>query len=245
MTLSSGLKACGLIGAKAKGMEIHDYISQKGLLKKDVVLGTALVDMYAKCGLLGKAQGVFNTLPLRDVVLWNSLITGHARLGEIEDVLCLFERMRREGGKPNSITFVSVLNACSHAGLIERGHEYFEFMTKDCGIAPTIEHHTCMVDLLGRAGQIERAIATMKETTFHPNVVLWLTVLGSCRKWRNLELGRHAFEEVIKLDDKEGGAYVCMANMYVDANMHEHAMKIEAMRARREAWKVRKLQVQL
>ena len=158
-------------------------------------------------------------------------------------MLCLFERMRRRGGKPNSITFISVLNSCSRVGLIE-GHTYFELMTNDSSITPTIEHHTCMVDLLGRAGQIERAIATMKKTTFHPNVVLWLTVLGSCRKWRDLELGRHAFEEVIKLDDKEAGAYVCMANMYVDANMQKDAIKIEAMRVRNEAWKARKLEME-
>ena len=117
ITLSSSLKACGLIGAKDKGIEIHNYITRKDLLEKDVVLGTALVDMRAKCGLLAKAHRVFDTLPVRDAVLWNSLITRHAKLGEIDCVLCIFERMRREGGKLNLITSISVLNACSHVGL--------------------------------------------------------------------------------------------------------------------------------
>eukprot|EP00250_Pteridium_aquilinum_P025585 c31136_g1_i1 orf=2-325(-) len=108
--------------------------------------------MYAKCGLLSKAQEVFDDIPVPDVISWTALITGYAQLGDIKDVIRIFDGMRGESNKPDLVTFVTVLNACSHAGLVEKGKTYFQAMSEDYGIAPTLKHHTCMVDLLGRAG---------------------------------------------------------------------------------------------
>ena len=219
MTLASSLKACGSVGAAEKGKELHLEILRKGLLKRDLILGTALVDMYAKCGMLRRAQDVFNNLPYRDIVLWNSLISGYAQVGEIESVLGSFEEMRVEGRKPDQVTFVSVFNACSHAGFVDCGQAYFIAMSKDYGIAPIPEHHMCMVDLFGRAGQLERAVGVVNIAPCHPNVMLWRTVLGACRKWGDVDLGRKAFEQAVWLGEKEAATYICAYNIYADASI--------------------------
>eukprot|EP00250_Pteridium_aquilinum_P034829 c8177_g1_i1 orf=2-427(+) len=141
--------------------------------------------MYAKCGVLAKAQEVFDELPVRDTLTWTALITGYAQQGETENALYYFDRMRESGVTPDPITFLSVLNACSHAGLVDKGQTYYEAMCVDHGLVPSVKHHACIVDLLGRAGQLDRVVAMMKKTPFQPTIVMWLTVLTACRKWGN------------------------------------------------------------
>jgi pentatricopeptide repeat protein len=219
MTFASSLKACGSAGAADMGRKLHLEILRKGLLRMDLILGTALVDMYAKCGMLKNAQDAFDNLPYRDLVLWNSLISGYAQVGEIGDVLGTLEEMRVEGRQPDEATFVSVLNACSHAGLVDSGQAYFIAMNEDYGIAPIAEHHMCMVDLFGRAGQLKGALRLLNIAPCHPNVMLWLTVLGACKKWGDVDLGRTAFHQAIWLGEKEAATYICAYNMFADAEL--------------------------
>lgn len=236
ITLASSLKACGNVGAPYKGGEIHAEVARKGLLKRDLILGTALVDMYAKCGLLPKALDVFDTLSARDIVSWNALVRGYAQLGEVENVLRIFERMRDEGVHSDPITFISILNACSHAGLVDKGHIYFDIMSKDYGITPNLEHHLCMLDLLGRAGQLDTAIAMMKKAPVHPSITMWRTVLGACRKWGDVEIGREAFKQALQLEENEAGTYLCMYNVYADAGMQENAKNVDPMDLLKQAY---------
>ncbi|KAI5066600.1 hypothetical protein GOP47_0019224 [Adiantum capillus-veneris] len=266
------LKACGITGAVDVGKKIHDEIVNQDLLGKDVVLGTALVDMYAKCGVLTKAQRILDELPVRDVVSWSSLIAGYAQQGQGEQALNCFRRMQkediapnnvswnaligayaqqghaeealdcfqwmqREGISPDEITFVCVLNACSHSGLVDEGQTYFEIMSKKYGIKSNLEHHICMIDLFGRAGDFDKAMKVIKEMPSSDYWPVWSALLGACRKWGNVNLGRMAFEHAIQVDKREAAAYVCMANIYAAAGMHEDARKIEEMRVKNRAWK--------
>jgi pentatricopeptide repeat protein len=197
------LKACARIGASDRGAEIHAMVETRGLLAKNPI-GNTLVDMYAKCGLLGKAQQVFEKLPMRDVVTWTALMSGYARIGESDCVFHSLDEMLGEGVKPNPVTFLVVLNACSRRGLFGRCQTYFEAMSEEHGIAPTVEHLGCMVDLLGRAGRIHSAFIMAKRMPFAPNIVLWRSVLGACRSSGNVSFGKHVFGHEFYISSNTG-----------------------------------------
>lgn len=216
-TFACCLKACGSIGAAGKGEEVHVEIRRAGLGNGDLVLGSALVDMYVKCGLLDKAHMVFDTLPVRDQMLWTSLVKGYSQHGDVENVLYIFERMRGDGHEPQSVVFVSVINACTHAGLVEKGRVCYETMQKDFGIKPTLQHHACMVDLYSRAGRLEEAIEMLNSSPCHPNMVMLSTILGACRKRNNLEVGIQAFQQALGLGKQETSAYIGMYYLYAEA----------------------------
>ncbi|KAH7281688.1 hypothetical protein KP509_36G058400 [Ceratopteris richardii] len=212
--VSCCLKACGTIGAAGQGEAIYADITSTWFSDKDLIVGTALVDMYAKCGLIDKAQDVFNKLPIRDKVLWNSLLTGYSQYGEIKKLLLLFDRMRKDQFEPHSATFVNIFNACTHAGLIEEGHAYFDAMRKEFGIHPLIEHYTCMMDLYGRAGMLEEAVVVLNSFPCHPNMVTLMSILGACRKLNNLEVGQQVFYQALGLCMQEPSVYVSLYNLY-------------------------------
>jgi pentatricopeptide repeat protein len=214
ITFTCALKACGSIGALCKGMEIHDdIIRHKGMIGNPII-GNALIDMYAKCGVLTRAQGIFNKLLLRDTITWNTLLTGYSRLGEIENIVNVLYEMNANGIKPELIAITSVLNACCHAGLVDGGHMFFNYFFKDQSMIPTIEHFTCMIDLCGRAGQLESALGIMKNAPCYPNMFTWVAVIGACRKWGNAELAMSVFKHALPLVENEVGAYICMINIY-------------------------------
>eukprot|EP00250_Pteridium_aquilinum_P020684 c24906_g6_i1 orf=901-4083(+) len=232
-TLVCVLKACSGSGAANRGQEIHGVIVKHGLLEKDLVVGTGLVDMYANLGMLIEAQAVFDKLPVRNVVTWSALMEGYAQLGKDEIVLDLFDKMIGEGMEPDSVTFTILLNICSHRGLLDEGQTYFEIVTRDYGIIPTLDHITCMVDLFGRAGHFDKVVAVMEEMPFSVTLALWQTLLGACRKWGSTKLGRWAFEHAVEVDDEDAAAYVSMSNIYAAAGKQEVVAKIEAMKLER------------
>ena len=180
------LKGCGSIGAIDKGKQIHNEIVGRGLLEtdieKDIVLGTALVDMYAKCGILERAQKVFDKLLIRNVVSWTSLLAGYAQLGETERALDLFNDMVSEGTVPDVVTFLVLLSSCSHAGRVEEGQMLFDDMENVYCLKPTLEHYACMVDLFSRAGHFEKAMVAIEKVPPSDCLQLWLNLLGACRK---------------------------------------------------------------
>jgi pentatricopeptide repeat protein len=223
------LKACGAVGALSKGQEIHTEVSRAGLLDSSSNLGNALIDMYSKCGMLIKAQTIFDRLSSRDEVSWTSLIRGYAQLGASDSVFGVYERMIEEGIKPTPLTFICVLNACSHTGLVDDGQMCFKIMNANYGIIPTVEHHTCIVDLLGRAGQLECALAVTKSiSTRSHDSVLWHTVLDACQKSGNLELGKHAFEQALQMDGTDSATYIFMSNMLVHTTSNQSS-DVEAL----------------
>jgi pentatricopeptide repeat protein len=231
ITFTCILKACTITGAIDKGKEIHELILRRGLLEKDIVLGNALVDMYAKCGMFEKALEVHEEIPVRTIISTNALIAGYAQKGRGHEALDCFRRMQCERLSPDDITFLCVLNACSQSGLVDEAEVLFRSMKEEYSVAPSIEHRTWMVLIFASVGNFDKAvfmIQTMPATRdFCP---IWHALLGGCRKWGNVELGRLAFDHVLWLDNTCAAAYVQMSSIYTAAGMHENAKSVDLMR---------------
>lgn len=223
------LKTCADIGALGHGRVIHDQLIRSGL-GSDLAVGTAVIDMYAKCGNLDEAFIVFAGLPTQDAVLWGAMIAAYAQHGK--DVLagqCLCE-MQQQGFKPDSWSYSSILAACSHMGKVADGYWYFKSMKEHHSITPTIEHFNCMVDLLGRAGHLNEAGQLLREMPVSPNVTGWTSLLTACKIYGNIDLGRECFHQVASLDPSYASGYILMSNIYADAHLQEDAVKIQALR---------------
>ncbi|KAI5056082.1 hypothetical protein GOP47_0029603 [Adiantum capillus-veneris] len=230
-TFASILKACMTISEKDAGRRLHAQIvaaSRIGTL--DAITATKLIEMYATWGCMVDAQEVFDQMPKRDLISWNSLMTGYLKQGECNSVFQLFERMKQEGIQPDEVTYLCALTACSRGGNLDKGMSYFDALREEQDIAATVKHYNCMVDLLGRAGELNEALTMLQKMPFPPDLVAWVTLLAACQKWSNVEIGRQAFEATLRLDEKHAAAFHAMFNIYVEANMWEEAQKIEAMR---------------
>ncbi|KAH7365213.1 hypothetical protein KP509_18G014200 [Ceratopteris richardii] len=218
VTYVSGLKSCGSTGSIDKGTEIHMEIERQGLLEKDLVLGNTLIDMYTKCGLLSRAQQVFNSLPVKDVISWNVLLSGYSQLGKGGDVGNVLEKMLTQNIRPDMVTFIIVLSACLRAGLLHKSETYFENMSKEFGILPSIKHRTCLVDHFCRAGQLDKATTIMRNMSSCPNLVMLRTLLRASRNCDDIEFGREAFQHAISLDWKDATAYFYMSQICANAH---------------------------
>ena len=163
--------------------------------------------MYAKCGAIEKSRAVFEQLEVLDIVSWTALMAGYAQLGEAQAVLELFNKMKAKGVKPTLVTFLVSLTACSHAGLLLEGEKLFDDMCFVYGLSPTLDHYTCMIDLLGRAGHLDKAKVLLDKVQSCDHLPLLLAIMSACYKWVNLELGRWA------------SAFVCMKNIYAAVGM--------------------------
>ncbi|XP_077241990.1 basic helix loop helix DNA-binding superfamily protein [Tasmannia lanceolata] len=233
VTMSIVISACAHLGALDLGKEIHFYVVQSRF-EVDVYIGSALIDMYAKCGSIERSLVVFFKLKERNLFCWNSMIEGLAIHGYAKEALGLFSRMERDRIKPDGVTFVSVLSACTHAGLVKEGRLRFSSMAKDYLISPGIEHYGCMVDLLGRAGLLEDALDLIKSMRIEPNSVIWGALLGGCKIHGNLEIGEVAVQKLMVLEPDNSGYYVLLINMYAEANRwSEVAMIRMTMKERR------------
>ncbi|KAH7365539.1 hypothetical protein KP509_18G033700 [Ceratopteris richardii] len=214
-------KVCAGFGAFQLGQKIHSEVVKYGILEKDSIIGTGLVDMYANCGMLLEAKDVFDKLPNKTVVLWSAFMEGYAQFGKDEIVINALDKMIQEGGLPDSITMTILLNVYSHRGLLVNGQSYFELMSEDYGVTPGLEHYTCMVDLFGRAGHFDEAASLIKEMPFSVNLTLLNTFLGACKNWENLELGTWAFEWGLQLHENDGASFVGMSNLFGAFSMEE------------------------
>ncbi|XP_057837778.2 pentatricopeptide repeat-containing protein At1g11290, chloroplastic [Cryptomeria japonica] len=214
-TFASILPACAKLGAIKQGMDIHQSIMVRGFLS-DIIVGNALVDMYAKCGSIDKARKLFDRMSQRDVVSWNAMIAGYAQNGFCKDALEIFELMKHSGTYPNIVTFACVLCACSHAGLVDEGCSYFNHMSNPYWITPTIDHYVCMVDILGRAGYLEETLKFIIKMPVKPVVVVWMCFLGACRSHMNTGLGVFTATLLFNLDPKNAATYVLLSNIYAE-----------------------------
>jgi pentatricopeptide repeat protein len=213
------LKACGSMGSLAMGESIHAEVDSQCLWEKDMAIGHALVDMYGKCGMPAEAQQVFEGLPSRDVVTWSALMDGYAHMGEAGKVIEIFNRMIGEDVMPDVVTFLVLLIACDHAGQLEEGLMIFYGMDSRYSMSPTLEHYTCMVDLLGRAGHFNTALNLIEKVSSCHQLQLLSTLLGSCCcNDADVGLARWAFKQLLQLDENYVSAYVCMGNIYARIN---------------------------
>uniref|UniRef100_A0A5B7A6W9 Pentatricopeptide repeat-containing protein n=1 Tax=Davidia involucrata TaxID=16924 RepID=A0A5B7A6W9_DAVIN len=227
VTMATVISACAHLGALDLGKEIHMYVLQNGF-DLDVYIGSALIDMYAKCGSLDRSLVVFFKLREKNLFCWNSVIEGLAVHGYAEEALAMFSRMEREKIKPNGVTFISILSACTHAGLVEEGRRWFLSLARDYSIPLEIEHYGCMVDLLCKAGLLEDALELIRNMRVEPNSVIWGALLGGCKLHRNLEIAQIAVNKLMVLEPNNSGYYTLLVNMYAEANQWIEVAKIRS-----------------
>ncbi|KAK2980608.1 hypothetical protein RJ640_011416 [Escallonia rubra] len=213
VTMLSVISACAQLGAMDQAKWIHKFVDNSGF-GKALPVNNALIDMYAKCGSLESARGVFVQMRRRNVISWTSMISAFAMHGDASNALKLFHQMKAENIEPNGVTFVGVLYACSHAGLVEEGRNIFDSMVNAYNIAPKHEHYGCMVDLYGRANLLREALELVESMPFAPNFIIWGSLMAACRKHGELELGEFAAKQLLELDPEHDGAHVLLSNIY-------------------------------
>ncbi|KAJ0785197.1 putative tetratricopeptide-like helical domain superfamily, DYW domain-containing protein [Helianthus annuus] len=226
-TLVTAISSAADTAALPQGRELHAYSWRQGFEVQDKVK-TALVDMYAKSGSVKVARNLFNMLMEKRVVSWNAMITGYAMHGYATEALALFNKMTCET-QPDHITFVGVLSACNHGGLLNKGKELFDLMIREYNIKPTVQHYSSMVDLIGHYGRLEEAYDMIKNMTIRPDSGIWGALLNSCKIHGNVELGELALEKLIELEPDEAGNYVIMSNIYAQAGKWEGVAKIREL----------------
>ncbi|OVA09785.1 Pentatricopeptide repeat [Macleaya cordata] len=219
--LVNALYACAHLGALELGKWIEGYLRKKSI-RFTVRLSTSLIDMYSKCGCVDKALEIFDEMKEKNVLAWSAMIGGLAINGQGKDALQLFSQMDLNGVKPNEVTFIGVLNACSHSGLVHEGSSYFDSMTKIYGLKPSIHHYCCMVDLYGRAGLLKQAEEVIKSMPMTPNSAVLGALLNACRVHGNIELGERIGKRLIELEPNHSGRYVLLSNIYASSGRWEN-----------------------
>jgi pentatricopeptide repeat protein len=232
LILVSLLSTCAIQAAMGPGKQIHAYVLRVGI-GMDEKLITALVDMYSKCGKIAYSEKIFQRVIVRDSVLYNVMIAGYAHHGHENEAILLFREMVERGFRPDAVTFIALLSACRHCGLVEQGEEFFHSMRKDYNILPEIDHYACMIDLYGRATQLEKAIALMRTIPIKLDAVIWGAFLNACRINGNTVLAREAEEKLLGSAGDDGSRYVQLANVYAaDGNWDEMGRIRKEMRGK-------------
>lgn len=229
--------ASAKLGATHKAAIVHDYISMMNF-SLDVILGTAIIDMYSKCGNLKSAREIFDRMQEKNVISWSAMIAAYGYHGQGRKALDLFPMMLSSGILPNKITFVSLLYACSHTGLVEEGLELFNSMRSDYAIKPDVKHYTCMVDLLGRAGRLVEAEKLIEDMRIDKDAGLWGALLGACRIHKNMELAEKAAKSLLELQSENPGHYVLLSNIYANAGRWKDMAEIRDLMTQRKLKKL-------
>ncbi|KAE8689497.1 Pentatricopeptide repeat-containing protein [Hibiscus syriacus] len=222
-TFVSLLSACAQVGATGLGCWVHEYIA-RNCFDMNVVLGTALINMYSRCGNVIKAREVFDSMEEKNIVAWTAIISGYGMHGHGSRALELFNEMRLHGLQPNNVTFVAILSACAHAGLVNEGRRIFASMKQEYGLEPSVEHQVCMVDMLGRAGHLNEAYQFIKDIPKEPAAAVWTAMLGSCKMHKNFDLGVEVAEHLLSLEPENPGHYVMLSNIYALAGAEKPAI---------------------
>ncbi|KAL6000428.1 hypothetical protein ACLOJK_024124 [Asimina triloba] len=237
ISMSSIVSSCAGMTSLDYGKAAHGQSIVIGI-EADLLVSTALVDMYSKCGEVTDALEVFNSMSSRNVVSWNAMITGYARNGMDKDALVLYDRMFKEKLKPDNITFVGVLSACSHACLIEDGWRYFNSISKLHGMKPSLDHYACMINLLGCAGNIDEAVKLIEAMPDEPTPLIWSTLLSVCRINKDVKHAEIAARQLFELEPLDAGPYIMLSNMYALAGRWDD---VAYMRSLMKERKIRKL----
>ncbi|RRT65712.1 hypothetical protein B296_00040882 [Ensete ventricosum] len=254
-SFTSVLSTCADIAMLECGKQVHGRLVKAGY-GMGCFVGNALLAMYCKCGSIYEAYEAFEDMKEKDVVSWNTMIAGYARHGYGKEALKVFNLMRMTDTQPDYVTMVigfvvnilqallhytcsvGVLSACSHAGLVDKGINYFYTMHRDFGVTATAEHYTCMIDLLGRAGRLDDAQALMKDMPFEPDATMWGALLGASRIHRNTELGEKAATKIFEMEPDNAGMYVLLSNLYATSGKWGNVNKMRVMMRERGVKKV-------
>ncbi|XP_039798842.1 LOW QUALITY PROTEIN: pentatricopeptide repeat-containing protein At3g49170, chloroplastic-like [Panicum virgatum] len=226
-TFASLISAAASVGLLTKGQQLH-ALSLKAGFGSDRGIGNSLVSMYSRCGYLEDACQAFDEMNGHNVISWTSMISGLAKHGYAERALELFHDMISAGVKPNDVTYIAVLSACSHSGLVKEGKEHFRMMQKDHGLIPRMEHYACMVDLLGRSGLVKEALDFINEMPCKADTLVWKTLLGACKTHNNMDVGEIAAKHIIELEPQDPAPYVLLSNLYADAGLWDQVARIRS-----------------
>ncbi|CAO1944622.1 unnamed protein product [Urochloa humidicola] len=230
VTLVGVLSSCAHLGARGVGFDVERYVRERlPGFRTNVQLCNALINFHARCGSLPRAQQLFDEMPRKSIVSWTALITGYGMHGHGDVAVSLFERMVSEGILPDHVVMVGLLSACSHAGMYNEGRKYFSTMESNYRLRPTLEHYTCMVDLLGRAGRLEEARELISSMPMAADGAVWGALLGACKIHKNVEVGEEAFERIAELEPSNAGYYVLMSNIYTDTGQLDGVARVRAM----------------
>ncbi|PWA94534.1 pentatricopeptide repeat (PPR-like) superfamily protein [Artemisia annua] len=230
ITLSGVLSACASIGALDVGKSVESYASERGL-QKDIYVATALIDMYAKCGTVDHALQVFENMPFKNVVTWNTMISAFAFNGRAREAISLFNRMSEENGviTPDDVTFVGVLSACVHGGMVNEGRRFFDIMSSSFKLVPKIEHYSCMVDLLSRAGLVHEAWDFIQKMPEKPDEIALGALLGACQKARNVDVSEKVIKLLIEIEPKNSGNYIISSHIYANSKRWDDSAKMRIL----------------
>lgn len=232
VTLTTVLSVCARIGSLDQGQWIHAYIDRHGV-KADAHLHTALIDMYGKCGRIDLAYKVFRQSIDKKVFLWNAMLGAFAMHSLGERALQLFSEMLECRTKPNEITFICVLSACSHSGLVDDGLRVFHSMEKQHKVTPTVEHYGCVVDLLGRAGLLDDAKRVIGAMPMAADADVWRALISACRLHGNVKLGEEVGRTLLELEPSDDGAYILLSNIYAIDRRWDDVGELRRMMASR------------
>ncbi|OIT39768.1 pentatricopeptide repeat-containing protein [Nicotiana attenuata] len=217
-TYATVLDTCANLATVGLGKQIHAQIIKQEL-QSDVFITSTLVDMYSKCGNMQDSRLMFEKAPKKDFVTWNAMVCGYAQHGLGDEALQIFEKMQLEDVRPNHATFLAVLRACAHIGLVEKGLQHFNSMSNNYGLDPQLEHYSCMVDILGRAGQISEALKLIQDMPIEADDVIWRTLLSMCKMHGNVEVAEKAAKFLLQLDPEDSSSHILLSNIYADAGM--------------------------
>ncbi|XP_051202909.1 pentatricopeptide repeat-containing protein At2g22410, mitochondrial [Lolium perenne] len=228
VTLAAVLSACGQNGDLASGKMIHCYV-RDSFSDPGITLLNSLLDMYARCGQVDTAIGLFSEMPNKNVVSWNVIIGALAMHGRAQETVMFFRTMVSDAYAPDEITFVGLLSACSHGGLLEAGQYYFKAMLHVYNVKPEVEHYACMVDLLGRRGHLAEAIDLIKDMPMKPDVVVWGAILGACRIHGNVAIGKFVIKQLLELEGISGGLFVLISNLFYETHQLEDMKRLRKL----------------
>ncbi|KAI3468173.1 hypothetical protein Pfo_024836 [Paulownia fortunei] len=239
ITLIAVLSACASIGALDLGKWIDEHASKRGF-QHNIYVATALVDMYSKCGNLEYASRVFENMPQRNQVSWNTMISALAFHGRAEEALTLFQRMLEEekASLPDDITFIGVLSACVHAGLVDEGRGFFNLMSSSFGLTPKVEHYSCMVDLLSRAGRVYEAWDFIQKMPQKPDEILLGALLGACQKLKNVDIGERVMQLLLEMEPLNSGNYVISSKIYADMRRWDECARMRVLMKQKGVTKI-------
>ncbi|KAJ0970408.1 hypothetical protein J5N97_023285 [Dioscorea zingiberensis] len=228
-TVTCVLSACGQLSMLRLGKWVHGYIIKNDINGQSPYVSNALIDMYGKCGSLREARWIFSTLLEKSLTTWNSMINCLALHGHNESAIAIFKEMECDGCEPDEVTFVGLLNACTHGGLVDEGLDYFESMSKDFRIEPQIEHYGCVIDLLVRAGRFEDAMGIVRDMRIEPDEVVWGSLLNGCRIYGDAKLAELAVRKLLELDPENADYGVMLANLYSERGKWEDVRKVRKL----------------
>lgn len=228
ITVASALAACASLGAIDHGKWVHSYLERSGI-ECDMVIGTALVDMYGKCGYVKRAMEVFAGMRSKDALAWTAMISVLALNGYGNKAFEVFKEMEAVGVRPNGVTFVGLLSACAHSGFVEKGRQCFDAMKRDYHIEPQVEHYACMVDILGRAGLFTEAEDVISSMPMKPDAFVWGALLGACQLHGNICLGEKVASYLIDLEPHNHAYYIILCDLYAKAGRFDDRKRIRSL----------------